>query len=161
MKFYHLTRTQFLPITLKEAWDFFSTPENLSKITPPHMNFRILFRSGGEKMYPGQIIKYKVDVLRGVTVQWVTEISHVVEPTLFVDEQRSGPYAIWHHQHHFNEVEGGVKMTDELTFALPFGWLGRLVHWLLVGREVNAIFEFRNKVLEQMFDRHSSQAKVK
>lgn len=112
-------------------------------------------------MYPGQIIKYKVDVLRGVTVQWVTEITHVVEPALFVDEQRSGPYAVWHHQHHFTEVEGGVKMTDELTYALPLGWLGRLAHWLLVGREVNAIFEFRNKVLEQMFNRQSPQAKVK
>lgn len=135
-----------------EAWDFFSSPSNLSRITPEHMNFRILYMSGGNKTYEGQIIKYKVTVLPGITVDWMTEISHVREPFLFIDEQRSGPYSIWHHQHHFREVDGGVEMTDELNYSLPFGPLGRLAHWLFVGREVNAIFEHRKGVLEKLFN---------
>ncbi len=151
MKIYHLKRTQVLPISLAEAWEFFSTPKNLSKITPAEMGFQILYISGGEKAYAGQIIRYKVSILPGIKVHWVTEITQVKEPLHFIDEQRFGPYALWHHQHHFKEVIGGVEMTDELNYAIPFGFLGRMVHWLFVGREVNRIFEYRYRVLEQYF----------
>lgn len=151
MKIYTLKRTQFLPLSLPEAWDFFSSPANLEKITPKHMGFQILYKSGEGKMYPGQLIRYRVNGIPFVPMHWVTEITHVQEPFYFVDEQRFGPYALWHHQHHFKEVEGGVEMTDEVNYAIPFGPLGRLVNWLFVRREVNAIFNHRYKTLEQFF----------
>ncbi len=151
MKIYNLKRTQFLPISLEEAWIFFSSPKNLSKITPAHMNFRILYMSGGDKAYAGQIIRYKVNVLPGIPVHWVTEITQITELSHFIDEQRFGPYALWHHQHFFKAVEGGVEMTDEVNYAIPLGIIGRLAHALFVGREVSAIFDHRFKVLEEYF----------
>jgi ligand-binding SRPBCC domain-containing protein len=151
VKIYNLKRTQILPISLEEAWDFFSSPQNLSKITPKEMGFAIQYISGGNKTYPGQIIRYKVNVLGGIKVNWVTEITHVQEHLYFVDEQRFGPYALWHHQHHFKAVGNGVEMTDEVNYAVPLGFLGRLANWLFVGREVSAIFEHRHKVLDEYF----------
>ena len=153
MKIYNIKRVQFLPISLEEAWEFFSSPRNLSKITPAKMNFRILYMSGGDKTYAGQLIRYKVNVLPGISVHWVTEITQVKELNHFIDEQRFGPYALWHHQHHFKAVPGGVEMTDEVNYAIPFGILGTLAHLIFVGREVNAIFEHRFKVLEAYFKR--------
>jgi ligand-binding SRPBCC domain-containing protein len=151
MKIYNLTRKQVLPISLAEAWEFFSTPRNLDKITPGHMGFKILYISGGEKAYAGQIIRYHVNVLPGIKVHWVTEITQVKEPLHFIDEQRFGLYVLWHHQHHFKEVPGGVEMIDEVNYAIPLGILGRLAHWLFVGKEVNRIFDYRYKVLEEYF----------
>jgi ligand-binding SRPBCC domain-containing protein len=151
MKIYHLKRTLVLPITLQQAWDFFSSPKNLAKITPEYMGFKILYQSGGDKAYAGQIIRYKLNVLPWVQVHWMTEITQVKEPFYFIDEQRFGPYALWHHQHHFKEVNGGVEMTDEVSYAIPLGLLGRLAHALFVGREVNRIFEFRIEKLNQIF----------
>ena len=153
MKVYTIKRSQFLPIKLADAWEFFSSPMNLEKITPSHMGFRILYKSGGDKMYAGQLIRYRVNVLPMVGLHWVTEITHVEEPNYFVDEQRFGPYALWHHQHHFSEAEGGVMMTDEVNYAIPLGFIGRLAHWFFVGREVNAIFEYRFTVLERYFQK--------
>src|SRR5687767_5893746 len=122
MKVYHLQQKQFLPITLPEAWRFFSTPNNLGSITPSHLEFKILFISGDTSdIYPGQIIRYKIKILPAVWVSWVTEITHVQKPAFFVDEQRFGPYALWHHQHRFKEVDGGIEMTDEVSYAIPFG----------------------------------------
>ena len=151
MKVYNLHRKQILPITLEEAWDFFSKPQNLKKITPEHMGFKILYQSGGTEMYAGQMIRYIVRVLPVVPLHWVTEITHVQEPHYFVDEQRFGPYAMWHHQHHFKAVEGGVEMIDEVNYAIPLGILGRIAHWLFVGRQVSAIFDHRYEVLENYF----------
>jgi len=142
-----------LPIPIEEAWEFFSSPKNLSKITPAQMGFEILYVSGGEKAYAGQIIRYKIKVLPWVTMHWVTEITHLKEPFHFIDEQRFGPYALWHHQHHFKAVDGGVEMTDEVNYSIPLGFLGRLAHWFFVGREVNRIFDFRFKTLEKLFSR--------
>ena len=150
MKVYTLKRSQILPVTMQEAWEFFSSPGNLSSITPAHMDFRIIDPSDA-KMYAGQIIKYKVSVLPFVRVSWVTEITHVKEPEFFVDEQRFGPYALWHHQHRFREVPGGVEMTDEVNYALPLGFLGRLAHWAFVSRQLNSIFDYRFRVLEDFF----------
>jgi ligand-binding SRPBCC domain-containing protein len=151
MKIYTISRKQFLPITLQEAWEFFSTPRNLSKITPSKMGFNILYVSGGEKTYAGQIIRYKIQAIPGIKMNWVTEITHVQEPNYFVDEQRFGPYALWHHQHHFKEVPGGVEMTDEVNYAIGYGLIGRLAYWLFVGKEVNRIFKHRYAVLEDYF----------
>lgn len=151
MKIYNLTRTQVLPISISEAWDFFSSPKNLGVITPKEMNFVIVSMSGGDKMYAGQIISYKVNVLPLMRMRWVTEITYVKEPEYFTDEQRSGPYSLWHHKHHFKAVEGGVEMTDEVDYALPLGILGRLAHAIFVKREVNRIFDHLYKVLKAYF----------
>jgi ligand-binding SRPBCC domain-containing protein len=151
MKIYHLKRIQFLPISLQQAWDFFSTPKNLAAITPEHMGFKILYISGGDKAYAGQLIRYHIRILPGIKVHWVTEITQVKELFYFIDEQLFGPYSLWHHQHHFKEVPGGVEMTDEVNYAIPLGWLGQLAHWLFVGGEVNRIFDHRYNTLEQYF----------
>lgn len=156
MKIYNLRKEQFLPITLQEAWAFFSSPKNLAKITPEHMNFKILYQSGGDKAYAGQIIRYQINVLPFIPAHWVTEITQVKEPFHFIDEQRFGPYALWHHQHHFEEVKGGVLMTDEVNYAIPFGILGTFAHWLFVAKEVNRIFEHRFRTLEDFFSKNST-----
>jgi ligand-binding SRPBCC domain-containing protein len=151
MKVYTLTRTQFLPITLEDAWNFFSSPANLAEITPPYMKFIIEYISGGGKMYAGQIIRYRLYPIPNVPIRWTTEITHVDAPNYFVDEQRFGPYALWHHQHHFKAVAGGVEMVDEVNYAIPLGVLGRLANTLFVRKQVNAIFEYRYRVLANKF----------
>ncbi len=138
---------------MEEAWDFFSSPVNLKEITPKHMKFEIKYISGRDRMYAGQIIRYIVNVLPAIPVKWTTEITHVNEPYYFVDEQRFGPYALWHHQHRFKPVEGGVEMIDEVNYAVPFGILGRLANWLFVSKQVNTIFDYRFEVLDQLFKR--------
>lgn len=115
------------------------------------MGFKILYMSGGEKAYAGQIIRYQISILPGINVHWVTEITHVRELVYFIDEQRFGPYALWHHQHHFKEVPGGVEMTDEVNYAIGYGFIGQLAHWFFVGKEVNRIFDHRFMVLDQHF----------
>lgn len=153
MKIYRLTRAQFLPISLPEAWDFFSSPKNLGKITPARMNFQILSQSGGERMHEGQIIRYKITVLPLVRLTWVTEITGVTKLHSFTDEQRKGPYGLWRHTHTFRELAGGVEMTDVVEYSLPFGLLGELAHRLFVEREVNRIFDYRFSVLQTYFQK--------
>ena len=153
MKIYHLKRKQILPISIDEAWDFFSSPANLSKITPTEMNFNVLYISGGEKTYAGQIIHYKLKVLSFFKIRWTTEITHVQRPDYFVDNQLFGPYSLWHHQHHFKSIAEGVEMTDELNYAVPLGLFGRFVNWLFVAREVNAIFDYRFIILKKYFSK--------
>ena len=147
---YTLSVMQQLPIGLSEAWDFFSSPKNLVLITPKHMGFRI---TSGEpsRMYPGQIISYKVAALPGIKTNWVTEITHVVDNKFFVDEQRFGPYAMWHHEHHFEENEKGIMMTDKVSYKIPFGFLGHIAQALFVKKQLKGIFEYRVKALEEMF----------
>ncbi len=157
MKIYTLKRTQTLPISVERAWEFFSSPSNLSRITPAKMNFEITSMSGSDKMYAGQIICYKVTVLPFVRMRWVTEISHVEKPFYFVDEQRFGPYALWHHKHHFEETPAGTLMTDEVNYALPLGYLGQIVHAAFVRAEVNAIFDHRYEILEKYFQNGNTQ----
>jgi ligand-binding SRPBCC domain-containing protein len=151
MKIYTVTRKQFLPITSSEAWNFFSAPANLSRLTPSDMHFVIHHISGGCEMYAGQIMLYSIKILPAMTVQWMTEITHMKRPTYFVDEQRLGPYALWHHQHHFREVPGGVEMTDEVSYGLPLGFLGKFANWLFVEQRVNAIFDYRFNILRGLF----------
>ena len=143
--------TQELPISLDEAWGFFSDPVNLKEITPAKMGFVVTSTRHGEKMYAGQIIRYIVRPLFGVPLKWCTEITHVTDKQYFVDEQRFGPYAFWHHQHRFTEVPGGVLMEDILHYKLPFGFLGNIVDALLVKNEILGIFAYRKKVLKERF----------
>jgi ligand-binding SRPBCC domain-containing protein len=147
---YTLEVKQFVKISLAEAWDFFSSPGNLSKITPPHMGF-IITSGVPAKMYPGQIITYKVSPISGIRTNWVTEITHVADHSFFIDEQRFGPYRMWHHEHHFETQGDGVLMTDRVSYKLPFGILGRIAHALFVRRQLEQIFEFREECLERMF----------
>ena len=147
----HCLKTiQYLPLSLDEAWEFFSSPGNLKDITPSHMGFHILSEVPA-KMYPGLIISYIVKPIAGIPVRWTTEISHVKEREYFVDFQLSGPYAIWHHQHHFRPVKGGIEMTDIVNYKVPFGLVGRMVNWLFVGKKVKQIFDHRYRVLEEKF----------
>lgn len=145
-----IKRECILKISLDEAWDFFSNPNNLSKITPPKMNFRIKTELPN-KVYSGMIIEYKISPVLKIDMGWVTEIKYVDEPYMFVDEQRFGPYKFWHHKHIFTEVKGGILMQDIVHYALPFGFIGKIVHALFVKREVEKIFEYRNKVLKELF----------
>ena len=141
---------QNLPITLQEAWDFLSSPKNLKTITPDYMGFDIV--SGANKsIFPGQIIQYKVSPLLGIKTTWVTEITHVVEKHYFVDEQRFGPYALWHHKHFLKEIPGGVEMEDIVDYKLPFGFLGNLVHPWIVKPKLKEIFDYRQKKLIEIF----------
>jgi ligand-binding SRPBCC domain-containing protein len=115
------------------------------------MGFEVLSDSGSEKMYAGQVITYYVKPLLGLKLFWMTEITHVREQEYFVDEQRFGPYSLWHHTHFFKAVPGGVEMRDLVHYKLPFGFLGRLAHYLFVKKQLHGIFEFRRKVLEDRF----------
>lgn len=151
MGFYQLHTTQKIPATIDEAWDFISAPANLKKITPSYMGFDITSKHAGEKMYPGMIITYKVSPVFGIKMNWVTEITHVKEKEYFVDEQRSGPYSIWHHEHKIEPIEGGVLMTDIVSYKPPLGFLGSIANSLLIKKQLKEIFDFREKALIKIF----------
>ncbi len=150
MKIYTLHKKQKLPITIDQAWDFLSDPANLKIITPDYMGFHIL--SGADRpMFPGQIIQYIVTPVLGIKTKWVTEITHIKDHQYFVDEQRFGPYALWHHKHFIREIDGGVEMEDLIDYKLPLGVLGQLAHPILVQPKLNEIFEYRTQKLEALF----------
>lgn len=152
-KVYSIKTVQRIPVPMQQAWDFFSSPANLQKITPSQLGFRIISQHHGEKMYPGQIIEYKVHPLLGIPLYWMTEITHVEEERFFVDEQRFGPYTLWHHQHHFKTIEGGVEMTDIVHYKIPFWFLGDIAQALVVKKQLNDIFSYRFKKVEELFGR--------
>lgn len=139
-----------LPITLPAAWDFFSDPRNLKRLTPPSLGIEITSEAPA-RMHPGMILSYTIRPLPGVPVRWVTEITHVREPHLFVDEQRFGPYRFWHHQHHFREIDGGIEIADIVHYGLPFGIIGRTLGGNAVRRRLEEIFSFRKTFLEETF----------
>lgn len=143
--------TQMVKTDINRCWDFFSNPGNLEYITPPEMNFKILFPNPMPAMYPGMIIRYLVSPLFKIRMEWITEITHVKEPNYFIDLQLKGPYTIWHHQHHFEVVGNEVKMTDIVTYSLPFGKLGELVAGAMVRKKIETIFEHRKRVIEHTF----------
>ena len=145
-----LRTEQFLPIGLEKAWDFFSSPKNLNEITPEDIIFKIL-SDLPDKMYAGLIINYKVAPVLNIPLAWTTEITQVVPMQYFVDEQRKGPYNIWHHEHHFEAVEGGVIMRDILHYDIGRWLLGDLLGALFIHKKVSEIFDFRFKKLETMF----------
>lgn len=149
MKLYQLHAKQALPIDKVKAWEFLSNPKNLATITPKHMGFHIL--SGADRaMFPGQIIQYKVTPITGFSTRWVTEITHVLEGEYFVDEQRFGPYSLWHHKHFIKRIPQGVIMEDIIDLKLPFGFLGRMV-FPMVKKQLIKIFDYREQKLTERF----------
>lgn len=151
-KVYSIKTIQKIPVALDTAWDFFSSPANLKEITPGNLGFNIISKLHGEKMYAGQIIEYTVKPVLGIPFYWMTEITHVHDKKYFVDEQRYGPYSMWHHQHHFKAVEGGVEMTDIIHYKLPFWFLGDIANTLIVKKQLQHIFDFRYKIVAQRFN---------
>jgi ligand-binding SRPBCC domain-containing protein len=147
---YQLKTKQIIPTDLETCWDFFSSPKNLKIITPDYMGFETLVEIP-EKMYAGLMIEYEVKPLMGIPMKWITEITHVDELKFFVDEQRKGPYKIWHHEHHFKQVENGIEMTDIVSYEVPFGILGKLAHPLIVKSKLNQIFDYRFKKVVEIF----------
>lgn len=152
MKIHTLSRSQIVTATIGECWDFFSDPSNLAKITPPSLDFRVL-SDVPEKIYAGLVIRYRVKPLFGISATWLTEITHVSEPNYFSDEQRVGPYRMWHHEHFFTQLDDShVEIRDLVHYIMPFGFIGSIVHWLIVKNEVARIFNHREKVVAAMFD---------
>ena len=150
MKVYTLHKKQNLPISIEKAWGFLSDPKNLKTITPGYMSFDIL--SGADRaMYAGQIIQYIVTPILGIKTKWVTEITHVKDNEYFVDEQRFGPYALWHHKHFIKKIDGGVEMEDIIDYKVPFGWLGQLMHPIIVKPKLEEIFNYRYQKLIELF----------
>jgi len=153
MKIYTLYKKQNLPISVDEAWDFLSNPRNLKTITPDYMGFHIL--SGADRpMFPGQIIQYIVTPVLGIKTKWVTEITHVKDKEYFVDEQRFGPYSLWHHKHFIKPIEGGIEMEDIIDYKVPMGILGQMVHPILVKPKLEEIFNYRTTKLEALFGKY-------
>nr|MBK9651603.1 SRPBCC family protein [Bacteroidota bacterium] len=151
MAFYQLEKTQKIPASIAMIWDFISSPVNLKEITPPHMGFIVTSNTGAEKMYPGMIITYKVSPLLGIKLDWMTEITQVKEHEYFVDEQRIGPYTLWHHQHKIVAIEGGVLMTDIVTYQPPLGFMGAIANTLFIKKQLQQIFDFRTIAVEKKF----------
>ncbi len=150
MKLYRLVAKQAFTITKSKAWEFLSDPKNLKVITPDHMGFTIL--SGADRpMFQGQIIQYIVKPFPGYSTKWVTEITHIKDGEYFVDEQRFGPYSLWHHKHFLKEIEGGVEMEDIIDYKIPFGVLGRLAQPILVKKQLQQIFDYREAKLTALF----------
>lgn len=157
MKMHQLKSSQILPISIDEAWDFFSSPENLNEITPDDMSFNIL-SGAGEKTFAGQLITYKIAPVLNIPMTWVTEITQCVDKAYFIDEQRFGPYKFWHHRHHFKEHPEGVLMEDVLHYALPMGILGEIAGQIFVHKKVKEIFTYREAKLEKLFPRQMKRA---
>ena len=149
-KVYSLRTVQIIPCTMEKAWAFFSDPANLAEITPDNLRFKIL-SAGGREMYPGQIIEYYVHPVLNIPLYWMTEITHVQHHKYFVDEQRFGPYSLWHHQHHFKEVPGGVEMTDIVHYKLPLWFLGDIANELFVKKQLKEIFDYRTEKVKGLF----------
>lgn len=145
-----LRYSQKLPLSLEECWKFFSCPRNLKIITPEHLGFEILNDQDLITMYAGQIIYYRIKPLWNISIEWVTEITHVQKPTYFIDEQRLGPYKLWHHEHRFESIVNGVLMHDTVNYQLFFGPIGRILNSIRVRKEIEAIFEYRQKKLESL-----------
>jgi ligand-binding SRPBCC domain-containing protein len=151
MAFYQTLHTQKIPTSLENVWDFISSPHNLKDITPAYMRFEVTSKGDASKMYPGMIITYNVRPLLGIKMKWMTEITTVEPMKYFVDEQRSGPYTMWHHQHHIVAIEGGVLMTDIVTYIPPMGFLGAMANSIFIEKQLKDIFDFRHKAVEDKF----------
>lgn len=151
MKVYKKETVQHINASIDECWTFFSSPRNLQKITPETMGFQIT-DFDGKNMYAGQIIQYKVSPLAGLKLSWTTEITFVKDKEYFIDEQRFGPYALWHHKHFFEPTENGTKMTDVVHYALPMGFIGRIMNSLVVKNKLKDIFDYRVIKVDEIFN---------
>lgn len=159
-KVYRLYSRQRVPAALPDVWAFFSDANNLLAVTPPHLNLKVTNGVYGESVYAGQVMTYIVKPLLGIPLGWMTEITHVAPLQYFVDEQRKGPYKLWHHQHHFKAVEGGVEMVDVVHYRLPFGPLGQLANRLVVKKELEKIFAYRYRKIAALFGAWPGEERV-
>jgi len=151
MAIHRLKKIQRIPAGLEEVWNFISSPANLKKITPPYMGFNITSPELPDTMYAGQMITYVVKPLWGIPLPWCTEITRVDPLKYFVDEQRQGPYRIWHHEHHLKVIPGGVEMTDIIHYQAPLGFFGEMVTPFLVKPRLEEIFTYRQQRVEEIF----------
>lgn len=151
MKVYELNAEQWLPVSVNEAWSFFSSPKNLPVITPPDLGFKIITSDTSQEIYKGMLLDYKVRPLFNISVKWQTEITEVNAPHTFVDKQLKGPYSLWEHHHKFVPKNGGVLVVDRVRYALPFGFIGTITHKLIVQKRLNDIFQFRRDTLSKLF----------
>ena len=156
-KVYTIKAVQKIPTDINTAWAFFSSPLNLQAITPASMHFKVTGKYSGGTMCPGQIIEYKLRPLLGIPVYWMTEITHVKENTYFADEQRFGPYSLWHHQHHFKEIQGGIEMIDIVHYKIPYWFIGDIANNLFVCRQLRGIFSYRYGAVEDKFGKWPGQ----
>lgn len=157
MGFYQFKKEQFFNQPKEVLWEFISSPSNLKTITPDYMGFDIISKDLPEKMYQGMIIAYKVSPLLGIKTTWVTEITHVQDGEYFVDEQRVGPYKLWHHQHFLQAKDGGTLMTDIVSYQPPFGILGNIANKMIIKKKLEEIFQYRLKVLTEIFGNEVSK----
>ena len=155
MAYYQLHKKQFVSASIKEVWDFISSPKNLKIITPEYMGFDITSKDLPEKMYPGMIISYTVKPFLGIKMVWVTEITHIETLKYFIDEQRIGPYSMWHHQHFIEPSGDGVLMTDIVTYSPPMGFLGGFANKLFIRKQLENIFDYRSEIIDKHFIKHS------
>ena len=155
-KVHSLISVQNLPVTLEQTWRFFSDARNLLTMTPSFLNLKVTNEVFGNEVYPGQIIAYKVKPLAGIALSWLTEITHLEKEKMFVDEQRKGPYKLWHHQHHFKAIEGGTEMTDIVHYSLPYGIMGNAFHPIVKNKLVE-IFRYRYEKINELFGQWSHQ----
>ncbi|RYY60056.1 MAG: hypothetical protein EOO05_11220 [Chitinophagaceae bacterium] len=151
MAVHMLKAVQRIPGSPAEIWEFFSNPANLATITPAEMDFRVISDKWEKEIYPGQIIEYTVRPVFGIPFYWMTEITQVQSQVFFIDEQRKGPYSLWHHQHHFEPIDGGMLMTDMVHYSNPMGFLGEIANAVLVKKKLRELFEYRVKKIEEKF----------
>lgn len=151
MAFYQFHKKQIVKGSISEVWDFISSPGNLKEITPDYMGFEITSKNLPQKMYHGMIISYTVKPLLGIKMIWVTEITHVQEMRYFVDEQRIGPYSMWHHQHFIEPAGQGVLLTDIVSYSPPLGFLGAFANTIFISKQLDTIFNYRENKLEKLF----------
>ena len=150
--YYQLHKEQKLNAKISDVWNFAVSPKNLQRITPDKMGFEITSENSEEKIYPGMIITYKVSPILNIKMNWVTEITQVKENKFFIDEQRLGPYKMWHHQHIFIDNDDHVLMKDIVTYIPPFGLLGDLANKLFIKRQLNEIFNYRFVEMNKIFN---------
>lgn len=152
MSFYSIRTEQYINAGIEEVWSFFSNPANLAELTPGEMNF-VTTSQPEDRIYAGQIITYTIRPVLGIKVKWMTEITHVQDKVLFVDEQRIGPYKLWHHQHHFIPQSDGVLMKDIVHYSLPFAFIGRIAHSIFVRKKLQDIFDYRKQRIDALFNK--------
>ena len=150
---YQVKRELFINTSIDNIWEFASNPYNLSKITPTYMSFKIKTPNLNTSIYPGMIIEYTVSPILKIPMNWVTEITHVKEKSMFIDEQRFGPYKMWHHEHQFIKKNDGVIMKDIISYIPPFGIIGHISNKLFIEKQLKEIFDYREKVMNEMFNK--------
>ena len=149
---YTIETKQLIRADLASVWAFMSNPRNLARLTPPYLGFEVLSKESNDRVYQGQIIEYYIKPVLNIKLHWVTEITHVQDGAYFVDEQRFGPYAFWHHKHFLQETAGGVEMRDLVHYKLPLGFLGKLANAAFVKKQLKGIFDFRYQQVATLFD---------